>query len=61
MIIVDSHCHLDMLKSYDSTDNIISRAKEANVHYLQTICTRLDNFENILSIAKKYDNVFVIF
>ena len=58
MIIVDSHCHLDMLKSYDSTDNIISRAKEANVHYLQTICTRLDNFENILSIAKKYDNVF---
>jgi TatD DNase family protein len=58
MIIVDSHCHLDMLKNYDSTDNIVSRAKEANVHYLQTICTRLDNFENILSIAKKYDNVF---
>jgi TatD DNase family protein len=58
MIIVDSHCHLDMLKDYDSTDNIISRAKEANVQYLQTICTRLDNFENILSIAKKYDNIF---
>lgn len=58
MMIVDSHCHLDMLKDYDSTDNIIIRAKEANVHYLQTICTRLDNFENILFIAKKYNNVF---
>jgi TatD DNase family protein len=58
MIIVDSHCHLDMLKDYDSTDNIIARASDANVKYLQTICTRLDNFENILSIAKKYDNVF---
>lgn len=58
MIIVDSHCHLDMLKDYDSTDNIVTRAKEADVQYLQTICTRLDNFKNILSIAKKYDSVF---
>ena len=58
MIIVDSHCHLDMLKDYDSMDNIVSRAKEAGVQYLQTICTKLDDFENILSIAKKYDNVF---
>ena len=58
MIIVDSHCHLDMLKDYDSIDTIVSRAKEADVRYLQTICTRLDHFENILSIAKKYDNVF---
>lgn len=58
MIIVDSHCHLDMLKDYDSTDNVVTRAKEADVQYLQTICTRLDNFKNILSIAKKYDNVF---
>jgi len=58
MIIVDSHCHLDMLTEHDSTDNIIKRAIESNVHYLQTICTRLDEFEKILSIAKKYDNVF---
>ena len=58
MIIVDSHCHLDMLKDYDSTDNIVARAAELDVKYLQTICTRLDHFENILSIAKKYDNVF---
>jgi TatD DNase family protein len=47
-----------MLKDYDSTDNIIARADDANVKYLQTICTRLDHFENILSIAKKYENVF---
>ncbi len=58
MIIVDSHCHLDMLTEYDSIDNIIKRAKEANVEYLQTICTRLDKFDEILNIAKKYDNVF---
>jgi TatD DNase family protein len=58
MIIVDSHCHLDMLTEYDSLDNIIERAGDANVKYLQTICTRLDKFNEILAIAKKYDNVF---
>lgn len=58
MIIVDSHCHLDMLTEYDSLDNIIQRARDANVKYLQTICTRLDKFDEILAIAKKYDNVF---
>ncbi len=57
-MIVDSHCHLDMLLEYDSIDNIVKRASENGVKYLQTICTRLDNFENILNIAKKYDNVF---
>ncbi len=58
MIIVDSHCHLDMLIEHDSTDNIIKRAIESDVQYLQTICTRLDGFDKILTIAKKYDNVF---
>ncbi|MDP4708483.1 MAG: TatD family hydrolase [Rickettsiaceae bacterium] len=57
-MIVDSHCHLDMLAEHDSTDNIIKRAIESDVHYLQTICTRLDGFEKILNIAKKYTNVF---
>ncbi|PCJ27610.1 MAG: DNA-binding protein [Rickettsiales bacterium] len=57
-MIVDSHCHLDMLSEHDDIDAIVARAGEAGVKYLQTICTRLDNFENILKIAKKYDNVF---
>lgn len=58
MIIVDSHCHLDMLTKHDSLEAIMQRATESNVKYLQTICTRLDKFENILTIAKKYDNIF---
>lgn len=66
MIIVDSHCHLDMLQDKTTSeaqqrqkvDDIVQRAKESNVAYLQTICTRLDNFANILGIAKNYDNVF---
>ena len=56
MIIVDSHCHLDMLTDYDEIPNIIARAQDAGVKYLQTICTRMDNFDNILTIAKQYEN-----
>lgn len=58
MILVDSHCHLDMLKDYDSNENIINRSRDAGVKYLQTICTRLDNLENILAIANQFNNVY---
>ena len=58
MIIVDSHCHLDMLSEHESLDNIISRAATDGVKYIQTICVRLEDFENILSIANNYPNVY---
>jgi len=58
MIYIDSHCHLDMLEDYDSHDNIVMRASEAGVKYLQTICTKLEELPKILAIAEKYPNVF---
>ncbi|MFK7967594.1 MAG: TatD family hydrolase [Rickettsiaceae bacterium] len=58
MILVDSHCHLDMLTEYDSHDNIVKRAFDSNVHYMQTICTKLENISKILAIAENYSNVF---
>lgn len=59
MIIVDSHCHLDTLKNKDvDLKEAIKRADRNCVKYLQTICTRLDNFPQILEIAKEYERVF---
>ncbi len=58
MILVDSHCHLNMLTAYDSYDNIINRAVDSGVHYMQTICTKLEDFPQILAIAEGYKNVF---
>ncbi|MCP5369633.1 MAG: TatD family hydrolase [Rickettsiaceae bacterium] len=57
-MIVDSHCHLDMLSEYDSLDNIISRAANNGIKYIQTICVRLEEFDRILSIATHYPNVY---
>lgn len=57
MVIVDSHCHLDLLKEVSISD-AIKFAKESNVEYMQTICTRIEDFPNILEIAKTYPNIF---
>ena len=38
MIIVDSHCHLDMLTDYDDTDAIIARARKAGVAAREREC-----------------------
>ena len=57
--IVDSHCHLDLLEAKDvNIDEIINNADKDNVKILQTICTKITEFDNINSYTKKYSNVF---
>lgn len=58
MILVDSHCHLNKLAETDNLFDIINRAKNNGVHYIQTICTTFAEMPDILQIVEKYDNVF---
>lgn len=58
MYLIDSHCHLDMAEFASDLEQVIANASANDVKYMQTICTRLDNFDNVLEIAKKYDNIF---
>ena len=58
-IIVDSHCHLDLVEAKgENIDEIIAKAKQNNVEILQTICTRISKIDEILKYGKKYENVF---
>ena len=57
-ILIDSHCHLNLLTKNTDLDSVIQRALENNVQYMQTICTKLEDLSSILEIAEKYDNVF---
>nr|WP_253308035.1 TatD family hydrolase [Rickettsia endosymbiont of Ceutorhynchus assimilis] len=57
-LLIDSHCHLNLLTEAENLDEIIKRADENNVKYLQTICTKLEDLPDILQIAEKYKNVF---
>ena len=57
-MIVDSHCHLNFPVFADQLDDVIARAHGADVKLMQTICTRLDEFEDIHAITRHYPSVF---
>ena len=51
MLIIDSHCHLDFKDFELDIDNVIDKASANSVRGIQTICTRLDEFEKVWKIA----------
>lgn len=53
-MLVDSHCHLNMLP--DSGD-AIKKARDAGVQYIQTICTKLSEIDELLKIVEE-DGIF---
>ena len=57
-MLVDSHCHLDFPEFADDMDGIVARADEADVKYMLSICTYVTKFDQVLAIAKRYDNIF---
>ncbi len=56
--ITDSHCHLDFPDFDGQLDEIISRAAEAGVTRMVTICTRLRNEHIVRAIAEAHAPVF---
>ena len=56
--ITDSHCHLDFPDFGGEIDDVIGRAKQAGVHRMVTICTKLRQEPEVRLIAEAYDKVF---
>jgi TatD DNase family protein len=57
-MLIDHHCHLDFPDFADDLDGVVERAKAAGVGLMVTISTRIRQFEQILGIAERYENVF---
>jgi TatD DNase family protein len=57
-MLVDSHCHLNFPDFNGQIDEVVARAVANDVGYMQTICTRLSEFPQILGIAEKYKNIW---
>lgn len=51
-MLVDSHCHLDFDILRNNFDTIIHKAEKEGVLALQTICTKISDFNNILNITE---------
>ena len=58
MMLVDSHCHLNFPDFKDDLDGIISRAKGAGVGVMQTICTDMNEFDEVYQITERYKNIY---
>lgn len=57
-LLVDSHCHLNFPDYKDDLNDVISRSKNAGVRVMQTICTSMEEFEEVLGIAEAYEGVY---
>ena len=56
--ITDSHCHLDFSDFDEDRDALVTRAHEAGVTRMVTICTKLRLEPEIRALAERYDSVF---
>jgi TatD DNase family protein len=56
-LLIDSHCHLDFPDFEPQRDDVLSRAHEAGIAHMVTICTRVRQFDKVMAVAQSYDNV----
>lgn len=58
MLIVDSHCHLNFPDFAEDFAAVLQRAEAAGVGVMQTICTRMREFDTVHEIAQAHANVY---
>ena len=58
MPLVDSHCHLDFEDFAGDFDDMLARAADAGVATMQTICTRVSQFDQVRDIAAAHKNIW---
>ena len=56
-MLVDSHCHLDFPDFADDLDGIVARARARGIGRLLTISTRVRRHDQVLAIAKRFEDV----
>jgi TatD DNase family protein len=56
-MLVDSHCHLDFPDFAQELDQVVGRARAHGVGRMVTICTRVSQFDRVLKVAERFDDV----
>lgn len=57
-MIIDSHCHLNYPDFKDDFNDVLARARINGVERFLTICTKLEEFDDVHKIAKDHDDIF---
>lgn len=58
MQLVDSHCHLNFPDYKDDLPQVIAHAHQSGVVCMQTICTKMQEFEDIRTIAENNAHIY---
>jgi len=58
MMIVDSHCHLNFPEFKEDFDEVLQRAEEHEVRVMQTICTHMEEFDEVRAIAEAHAHIY---
>lgn len=61
MILIDSHCHIDGEQFDEDRDEVVQRAKDADVAAMLNVGTgdpHSDDFRRAVAVAEKYFNVY---
>ncbi len=56
-MLVDSHCHLDLIKNSDP-DTLVATAHDKGVSHFLSVSVDLEHFPTLLGIAKRIENVY---
>ncbi|MCB2081372.1 MAG: TatD family hydrolase [Rickettsiales bacterium] len=56
-MLVDSHCHLNY-PQIGALQEVVGRAEAVGVRVLQTICTKMHEFPDVLAIAEQFPHVY---
>jgi TatD DNase family protein len=57
-MLIDSHCHLDDPRYSGELDEVLARARRADVGGMLTICTRLSEFVAVRALAEARDGLW---
>ena len=57
-MLVDSHVNLHGEQFTDDIDDVVARARAANVSTMLNICCNIADFPAVLAVAENYDNMY---
>lgn len=57
-MLVDSHCHLDFPELAGRIDQVLDSMRCANIGAALCVGVSLEDFNNVLSLTERYDNLF---
>lgn len=55
--LVDSHCHIPIIKMDGGTEAILTEAKNSGIEHMLCVCIDMEGYPDVLALAEQHDEV----